>query len=83
MWWNHGGCEPMHGWWYMPSFALLYLLVLIYIVARFFIQDKNRQDSFLGQHPENDHERDDDQLNSIKTLPHQVKELRQGQQNKT
>lgn len=63
MWWNHGGCEPMHGWWFMPFFALLYLLVLIYILAHFFIQDRNGYNPSSDQPPENGHDRDDDQLN--------------------
>lgn len=36
MWWNGPGCGPMYGWWFMPIFGILFLLVFLFIGGRFF-----------------------------------------------
>jgi hypothetical protein len=38
MWWNGPGpgWGPMYGWWIMPIFGILFLLIVLFIVGRFF-----------------------------------------------
>ncbi len=38
MWWNGPGpgWGPMYGWWIMPIFGIVFLLIVLFIVGRFF-----------------------------------------------
>lgn len=36
MWWNAQGWGPMYGWWFMPFFGIIFLLLMLFIVRRFF-----------------------------------------------
>jgi hypothetical protein len=37
MWWNTpGGWGPMYGWWIMPFFGIIFLVLVLLIVSRFF-----------------------------------------------
>ena len=36
MMWNGLGWGPMYGWWIMPFFAIIFLVLILLIVSRFF-----------------------------------------------
>lgn len=36
MWWNGTGWGHMHGWWPMPLFGLICMVIFLYVVSRIF-----------------------------------------------
>lgn len=36
MWWNGTGWGPMHGWWPMPFFGLICMIIFLYALSRIF-----------------------------------------------
>ncbi len=75
MWWNHAGYGPMYGWWFMPIFGLLCMLVFVYFLSRIFGRNgggcgpfnQNTSRDILGQ---------DELRDEIKALRREVGELK-------
>jgi len=66
MWWNTpGGWGPMYGWWIMPFFGIIFLVLMLLIVSRFF-----GGGGFCGRPPA-------DRNNSIEELRKEIKALRE------
>lgn len=36
MWWNGSEWGHMHGWWFMPIFGLVCMVIFIYVIGRIF-----------------------------------------------
>ena len=68
MWWNGPGGGPMYGWWIMPVFGIVFLLVVLLIVSRFF----GSGSGFCGR-PRTGRLTEDDE---IKELRKEIRELR-------
>ena len=72
MWWNGPGCGPMYGWWMMPIFGILFLLIFFFIFSRFF----GGGAGFCGRQPADRDSGIDDLKKEIKALRDEVKELK-------
>lgn len=66
MWWNGPGWGPMYGWWIMPIFAILFLVIILFIVSRFF----GAGGGFCGKTPT-------DRDSGIEELKKEIRDLRE------
>ncbi len=67
MWWNGSGWGHMHGgWWFMPIFGLLCMVIFLYVIRKIF-----GNGSFCHRY----HPQADDQ-ESINSLKKEIQELR-------
>ncbi len=75
MWWNGPGpgWGPMYGWWIMPLFGILFLLIVLFIVGRFF----GGWGGFCGRPPADRDSGIDELRKEIKALRDEVKELKE------
>lgn len=74
MWWNGPGpgWGPMYGWWFMPIFGILFLLIVLFIASWFF----GGRGGFCRRPPA-DRDSDIDELRKeIKALRDEVRELK-------
>ncbi len=77
MWWNGPGpgWGPMYGWWIMPIFGIIFLLIILFIVSRFF----GSGNGFCGKRER----RDDDGIlelkKEIQELKEEIRELKNAQ----
>ncbi len=77
MWWNGPGpgWGPMYGWWIMPVFGILFLLIVLLIVSRVF----GGGNWFCGR-PRTDLRADDNEIaelkKEIRELKDEIKELK-------
>ena len=78
MWWDHGGWGPMYGWWFMPIFGLLFMLIFLYVMFRIFNRDRYSYGPFSDRHPGSNQEQEK-LREEVKALRREVKELRQRQ----
>ena len=67
MWWNGPGpgWGPMYGWWIMPIFGIVFLVIILFVISRFF------GGGFCGRPPLDRPGGDD-----IKELKQEIQELR-------
>ncbi len=72
MWWNGPGCGPMYGWWFMPIFGILFLLIFLFVIGRFF----GGWGGFCGRPPADRDSSIDELRREIKALRDEVKELK-------
>lgn len=80
MWWNGPGpgWGPMYGWWIMPVFGILFLLIVLFIVGRFF----GGWGGFCGRRPAGP--RDDEAFKELKKEIQELKEeIREMKKEKT
>ena len=72
MWWNGTAWGPMHGWWPMPLFGLICMIVFLYIGSRIF------GSGFCGRHHPIDDQRNIDELiREVRELRSEVKALKE------
>ncbi len=75
MWWNGPGpgWGPMYGWWIMPVFGVLFLIIVLLIVSRFF-----GGGTWFCNRPPADKEKGIEELRKeIKALRDEIKELKE------
>lgn len=72
MWWNGPGWVPMYGWWIMPIFGILFLLIFLFIFSRFF----GGGVGFCGRPPADRDSGMEELRKEIKALRDEVKELK-------
>lgn len=80
MWWNGPGpgWGPMYGWWIMPIFGILFLIVVLLIISRFFGGGR-----FCGR-PRTDRTAEDDDIQDLKKEIREIKdEIRELKKEKT
>lgn len=65
--WNGPGWGPMYGWWFMPLFAIIFLVILLFIISRFFSAG-----GFCGRGPMDRRTEDED----LRELRKEIRELR-------
>ncbi len=70
MWWNGPGWGPMYGWWIVPLFAIIFMVLMFLIVSRFF------GGGFCGRPPVSRDKDMEDLKNEIRALRDEVKELK-------
>lgn len=72
MWWNTpGGWGPMYGWWIMPFFGIIFLVLVLLIVSRFF------GGGSLSGRPSADRDSGIEELRKeIKALREEIRELK-------
>jgi len=71
MCWNGPGWGPMHGWWGMPFFGIIFLVVVLLIVSRFF-----GYGGFCRRTPSEHDSSLDDLKKEIQALRDEIRELR-------
>ena len=71
MWWNGPGWGPMYGWWVMPFFGIVFLVIVLLIVSRFF-----GGGGFCGRTPSGHDSGVDDLKKEIQALRDEVRELK-------
>jgi uncharacterized membrane protein len=71
MWWNGPG-GPMYGWWFMPLFGIVFLLIILFIVGRFF----QGWGGSCGRPPAGRDSDIDELKKEIKALRDEVRELK-------
>ncbi|MCC6345778.1 MAG: hypothetical protein IT388_01170 [Nitrospirales bacterium] len=66
--WNGPGWGPMYGWWIMPLFALVFLVIILFIISRFF----GGAGGFCGRTPS-----DRSLENEIREMRNDIREIRE------
>lgn len=69
MWWNSQGWGPMYGWWIMPFFGIIFMVLVLLIISRFF------GGGFCGR-PPSDRDSIEELRKEIKALRDEIKELK-------
>jgi len=73
MWWNTpGGWGPMYGWWIMPFFGIIFLVLMLLIISRFF----GAGGGFCGRPPANRDSGIEELKKEIKALREEIRELK-------
>ena len=80
MWWNHASWGPMHGWWFIPLFGLIYMGVFFFIF-RFFNQDRRGHGPFMHHLSQGNH-KENELLNEVKELRREVAALQKNYKKK-
>ena len=78
MWWNQAGYGPMYGWWLMPIFGLLCMLIFVYFLSRIFGRNGGGCGPF-SQNTSRNNQGQDELLDEIRALRREVEELREKQ----
>ncbi len=71
MWWNGPGWGPMYGWWVMPFFGIIFLVLVLLIVSRFFSGG-----SFCGRPPADRDSSIEDLKKEIQSLRREIRDLK-------
>lgn len=71
MMWNGPGWGPMYGWWIMPFFAIIFLVLVLLIVSRFF-----GAGGFCGRTPADRDSGIEELKKEIKALREEIRELK-------
>jgi len=71
MWWNGPGWGPMYGWWIMPFFGIIFLVLVLLIVSRLF-----GGGGFCGRPPANRDGDIEELRKEIKALRDEIRELK-------
>ena len=71
MWWSGPGWGPMYGWWVMPFFAIIFLVVVLFIVSRFF-----GSGGVCGRPPANRDSGTEELRKEIQALREEIRELK-------
>ncbi len=66
MWWG-----PMYGWWIFPFFGIIFMLLMLLIVSRFF-----GRGGFCGRRPSDRDEGIEELRKEIKALRDEIRELK-------
>ncbi|HSA77481.1 MAG TPA: hypothetical protein VLG72_01300 [Nitrospirota bacterium] len=74
MWWNGLDSEwgPMYGWWFMPIFGILFLLIVLFIVSRLI----GGGGGYCRRQPADCNSGSDELRKEIKALRDEVRELK-------
>jgi len=70
MWWSGPGWGPMYGWWIMPFFGIIFFVLVLFIVSRFF-----GAGGYCGR-PYADRDSIEDLKKEIKALSDEIRELK-------
>ena len=65
MWWNGSGWGHMYGWWLMPLFGIVCMVIFLYIISRIFSSG-----GFCGRHSMGNDQ------GSVNELKEEIHELR-------
>lgn len=72
MWWNGPGWGHVYGWWFMPLFGIVCMVIFLYVISRIF-----GSGGFCGKYPlANDQGNMDELKNEIRELREEVKVLK-------
>lgn len=76
MWWHGPGWGPGYGWWLMPLFGIIFLIIALIVVSRFFGRGGG---PWCGGHEARTaaDERLEELIREIKALKEEVKELKE------
>jgi uncharacterized membrane protein len=72
MWWNGPAWGPMYGWWIMPIFMILFLVIIFFIVSRFF----GAGGGFCGRPPVDRDSNIEELKKEIKALRDEIRDLK-------
>ena len=70
MWWNGPGWGPMYGWWVMPFFGIIFLVIVLLIFSRLF------GGGFCGRPPVDRDSNIEELRKEIKALRDEIRELK-------
>lgn len=72
MWWNGHAWGPMYGWWIMPIIAIVFMVIVLFIVSRFF----GGIGGFCGRKPMDNDESIKELKKEIQELKNEIRELK-------
>ena len=81
MWWNHASWEPMHGWWFIPLFGLIYMGIFLFFIFRVFNQDRRGHGPSM-HHLSQRNQKEKKLLDEVKELRREVAALQKNYKKK-